>query len=250
MVSKHKAFVVVLSAEDEHGEKLVEALQEAGFKIQTLEKDSLALKFLEKNNVHGIFIVGNTLEKAKELVMEIRKAENPVAIFCSLAQCSPENIAGLLDLGCDEFFLKSFPSVEVIARMRAVLRRSTVSKNRQVAANINLDAEKFNFHGVTINPGQLEIIFSEKNRIKLGKKELGIIYYLANNPGVIISRGSLIHAVWGAHADIRSRSVDQYITKIRVLFEKYADGLDCVRTLHGIGYWYDPKTQVKKKLQS
>ena len=225
----------------------MEEFQEAGFKVQSFEKDSLALKFLERNSVHGIFIAGHTLEKLKELVTEIRKAENPVAIFCSLAQCNPENIAGLLDLGCDEFFLKSFPSIEVIARMKAVLRRSLISKNRQITANIDLDTEKFNFHGVTINPNELEIIFSEKNRIKLGKKELGIIYYLANNPGVIISRGSLIHAVWGPQADTRSRSVDQYITKIRVLFDKYAEGLGCVRTLHGIGYWYDPKAQVKKK---
>lgn len=247
MVSKHKPFIVVLSAGDEHGEKLVEALQDAGFKIQTLEKDSLALKFLERNNVHGIFIAGHTLEKTKELIVEIRKAESPVAIFCSLSLCNPENIAGLLDLGCDELFLKSFSSVEIVARIKAVLRRSSISKTRQVSANINLDTEKFNFHGVTVNPGQLEIIFSEKNKIKLGKKELGIIYYLANNPGVIISRGSLIHAVWGPHADTRSRSVDQYITKIRLLFEKHAEGLGCVRTLHGIGYWYDPKAQVKKK---
>ena len=225
----------------------MEEFQEAGFKVQSFEKDSLALKFLERNSVHGIFIVGHTLEKLKELVTEIRKAENPVAIFCSLAQCNPENIAGLLDLGCDEFFLKSFPSIEVIARMKAVLRRSLISKNRQITANIDLDTEKFNFHGVTINPNELEIIFSEKNRIKLGKKELGIIYYLANNPGVIISRGSLIHGVWGPQADTRSRSVDQYITKIRVLFDKYAEGLGCVRTLHGIGYWYDAKAQVKKK---
>ena len=247
MVSKYKPFIIFINYGDERGEKLVEEFQEAGFKVQSFEKDSLALKFLERNSVHGIFIAGHTLEKLKELVTEIRKAENPVAIFCSLAQCNPENIAGLLDLGCDEFFLKSFPSIEVIARMKAVLRRSVISKNRQVTANIDLDTEKFSFHGVTINPSQLEIIFSEKNRIKLGKKELGIIYYLANNPGVIISRGSLIHGVWGPQADTRSRSVDQYITKIRVLFDKYAEGLGCVRTLHGIGYWYDPKAQVKKK---
>lgn len=247
MVSKYKPFIIFLSNGDEHREKLVDEIQEAGFKVQTFEKDSLALKFLEKNNVHGVFITNGTLERAKELITEIRGSENPLAIFCSLAQCSPENIAALMELGCDEFFLKSFSSIEIIARIKAVVRRSSTSKTRQVSANINLDTEKFNFHGATVNPGQLEIIFSEKNKIKLGKKELGIIYYLANNPGVIISRGSLIHAVWGPHADTRSRSVDQYITKIRLLFEKHAEDLGCVRTLHGIGYWYDPKAQVKKK---
>ncbi len=250
MVSKYKPLIVYINTGDTHGEKLVDELQEAGFRVQVFEKDSLGVKFLERNNVHGVFISSSTLEKAKDLVGEIRKTEKPVAIFCSLNQCSPENIAMLLDLGCDELFLKSFSSVEIIARIKAVLRRSPSSKSRQVAANIDLDAEKFNFHGVTINPSQLEVVFSEKNKIKLGKKELGIIYYLAINPGVIISRSTLIHAVWGPHADTRSRSVDQYITKIRVLFEKHAEGLGCLRTLHGIGYWYDPKAQVKKKVNS
>ena len=123
-------------------------------------------------------------------------------------------------------------------------------RDRRITANLNLNTEKFNFHGAVINPAHLEIIFDEKNKFKLGKKELGIIYYLANNPGIIISRNNLIHAVWGSHADTRSRSVDQYITKIRVLFEKHAQGLNHLRTLHGIGYWYDPKIQNKKKVHS
>jgi two-component system alkaline phosphatase synthesis response regulator PhoP len=250
MLLKNKPILIFINSGEIYGEKLSGELEEAGFRVQSFEKDSLALKFLERNNVHGIFIASNTLENAKVLVVEIRKTENPVAIFCSLNQCSPENIAGLLDLGCDEFFPGSSASVEVIARVKAVLRRSDIVKDRQIAANINLNTEKFSFHGVTINPSQLEIVFDEKNKFKLGKKELGIIYYLASNPGVIISRNNLIHAVWGAHADTRSRSVDQYITKIRVLFEKHAQGLTCLRTLHGIGYWYDPKMLNKKKVNS
>jgi len=250
MVLKTKPLLLLLNSGEVHEEKLVGELEQANFRVQLFEKDSLALKFLERNNVHGLFVISSTLEKTKSLIGEIRKTENPVAIFCSMSQCSPENIAELLDHGCDEFFTKSSPSIEVIARIKAVLRRSDVVKDRQITANVSLDMEKFNFHGVTVNPGQLEIVFDEKNKFKLGKKELGILYYLASNPGVIVSRNNLIHAVWGVHADTRSRSVDQYITKIRILFEKYAGGLSCLRTLHGIGYWYDPKLLSKKKVSS
>jgi DNA-binding response OmpR family regulator len=250
MVLKTKPLLLILNTGETHDEKLSRELEQAGFRVQSFEKESLALKFLEKNNVHGLFIISSTLEKIKSLIVEIRKTENPVAIFCSHPQCSSENIAELLDLGCDEFFLKSCPEVEIIARSKAVLRRSNNGNNRLITANVNLDMDKFNFHGATINPGHLEIVFDEKNRFKLGKKELGIIYYLASNPGVVISRNSLIHAVWGSNADTRSRSVDQYITKIRVLFEKYAQGLGCLRTLHGIGYWYDSKVLSKKRVGS
>jgi len=249
MVLKTKPLLLILNTGETHGEKLSEELEQAGFRVQTFEKESLALKFLEKNNVQGIFLANHTLEKSKSLVREIKKIENTSAIFCSQTQCSSENIAELLDLGCDDFFLKSCPEVEIIARIKAVLRRSGNGNSRQITANINLDTDKFIFHGATINPSHLEIIFDEKNKFKLGKKELGIIYYLASNPGVVISRNSLIHAVWGLNADTRSRSVDQYITKIRVLFEKYASGLSSLRTLHGIGYWYDSKV-LKKRVNS
>jgi two-component system alkaline phosphatase synthesis response regulator PhoP len=250
VVGKNKPFIVFIISGEFYVKKLSEELEIAGFRIQVFEKESLALKFLEKNNVQGIFLTNHSLEKSKALVEEIKKTGNPAALFCSQAQCSPENIAELLNLGCDEFFLKTCPDVEIIARIKAVFRRSDRDLNRQIAANVNLDTDQFNFCGATIKPSHLEIIFDEKNKFKLGKKELGIIYYLASNPGVVISRNSLIRAVWGAHADTRSRSVDQYITKIRVLFEKYAQGLGSLRTLHGIGYWYDSKTLNKKKVNS
>ena len=250
MAGKNKPFLIFIISGEFYLEKLSDELKEVGFKIQTFEKNSLALKFLERSNVQGVFITNHDLEKSKSLVEEIKKTKNSAAIFCAPEHCNPEDTAELLNLGCDEVFLKSCPTIEIMARINAVLRRSRNIHGRQITANISLDTGKFNFHGVTIDPSHLEIIFDEKNRLKLGKKELGIIYYLANNPGVIIRRDNLIHAVWGAHADTRSRSVDQYITKIRISFEKYAQGLNCLRTLHGIGYWYDPKALHKKKVSS
>jgi two-component system alkaline phosphatase synthesis response regulator PhoP len=225
MVSKFRPLLIFINYTGElNVKKLPEELEVNGFKIFEFEKESIALKFLEKNNVHGVFLTDDSNEKIKQTIIEIRKSENPCAIFCSTTVSSPTLIAELFDVGCDEFFPKSFPVVELIARVKAVLRRSPITRDRKITANINLDTEKFNFHGATINPSSLEIIFSEKEKFKLGKKELGIIYYLSNNPGVIISRNNLIHGVWGAHADTRSRSVDQYITKIRILFEKHAQG--------------------------
>jgi len=98
----------------------------------------------------------------------------------------------------------------------------------------------FRFNGAEVHPERLELIFPSGKKHKLGRKELGILYHLHANPGVIISRHSLIHAVWGVHADIRSRSLDQYVAKIRDAFEDHGRKLDSLRTIHGIGYWYEP----------
>jgi DNA-binding response OmpR family regulator len=77
--------------------------------------------------------------------------------------------------------------------------------------------------------------------VTIGRKELGILAYLADHTGVVVSRKALIHAVWGIHADVRSRSLDQYIVKIRDLFKKVDVDQLPFRTIHGVGYIYDPQ---------
>ena len=81
---------------------------------------------------------------------------------------------------------------------------------------------------------------SNGTTLKTGRKELGILAYLHSHVGVVITRKELIHSVWGIHADIRSRSLDQYIVKVRAAFEKNGLSLDCFKTVHGIGYIFEP----------
>jgi DNA-binding response OmpR family regulator len=69
---------------------------------------------------------------------------------------------------------------------------------------------------------------------------LGILSYLNQNRGVVITRKALIHSVWGIHADVKSRSLDQYIVKVRELFRNNGLSLDAFRTVHSIGYIFDP----------
>ena len=64
--------------------------------------------------------------------------------------------------------------------------------------------------------------------------------HVATNPKLVLTRQSLIHAVWGVHADVRSRSLDQYIVRIREAFGRHACDLASFRTIHGVGYIYDP----------
>ena len=92
-----------------------------------------------------------------------------------------------------------------------------------------------------ITPERLENTFPGKEPQKLGRKELGILAYLNAHPGQVITRKALIHSVWGIHADVKSRSLDQYIVKVRDLFGGHGLNLDAFRTVHGIGYIFDPR---------
>ena len=75
---------------------------------------------------------------------------------------------------------------------------------------------------------------------KLGRKELGILAYLNAHAGQVITRKALIHSVWGIHADVKSRSLDQYVVKVRDMFGEHGLDLSAFRTVHGIGYIFDP----------
>jgi DNA-binding response OmpR family regulator len=145
-----------------------------------------------------------------------------------------------LELGGDDYITKPFGYAELVARIRAVLRRAESKADLNVTKNVKVSDEPFDFVGARISPIRLEITFPDGTTRKLGRKELGILAYLSEHRGVVIPRKALIHSVWGIHADVRSRSLDQYIVKVRDLFQEHGIKLDCFRTVHGVGYMFDP----------
>jgi hypothetical protein len=132
-----------------------------------------------------------------------------------------------------------FGYAELVARIRAVLRRAESKADLNVTKNVKVSDDPFDFVGARISPIRLEITFPDGTTRKLGRKELGILAYLSEHRGVVIPRKALIHSVWGIHADVRSRSLDQYIVKVRELFQEHGIKLDCFRTVHGVGYMFD-----------
>jgi two-component system alkaline phosphatase synthesis response regulator PhoP len=71
-----------------------------------------------------------------------------------------------------------------------------------------------------------------------------VAFVLSFNENTILSRGNLIHNVWGKYANIKSRSLDQYIVKVRQLLKANASDLNALRTLHGIGHIYTTKPDI------
>ena len=241
MSPKQKPLVVII--EDERGlaALLTEQLETAGFVTQVFHKGATALKFIGENHVH-LVLLNPALPDVDgwELLQSIRRMTlGPAVIFLSGLKL-PGQAARALDLGADDFVAKPHDQDELIARIHAVLRRSETAGDSRLTRNADLATGVFLFNGAEVHPERLELVFGPNKKCKLGRKELGILYHLHANPGVIISRHSLIHAVWGVHADIRSRSLDQYVAKIRDAFEDHGRKLDSLRTIHGIGYWYEP----------
>ena len=144
-----------------------------------------------------------------------------------------------LEMGGDDYITKPFSYPELIARIYAVLRRAETTNDSKVTQNVTITDEPFYFCGAAVNPQRLEVQFPDGIAESIGRKELGIFSYLAAHPNSVLTRKNLIHSVRGIHADVRSRSLDQYIVKMRDLYKRHELTLDAFRTVHGIGYIYD-----------
>jgi DNA-binding response OmpR family regulator len=181
-----------------------------------------------------------------DLLKELKQLDiNIPTIFLTGNSLESDKIKGL-NMGGDDYITKPFSYAELVARINAVLRRAESKSDYNVTKNVRTIDGPFDFLGTQVHPERLEIQFPNGAIHKIGRKELGILAYLTTHVGVVITRKELIHSVWGIHADIRSRSLDQYIVKVRAAFDKNGLSLDCFKTVHGIGYIFEPPGAAKK----
>lgn len=237
-----KPLIVIVEDEPELASLVALHLEKAGMHTQICNRAQHALKFLKKNFANLLLLDINLPDQSGFSLLEELKNEDisvPV-IFVTGNVEEPSKVKGL-DLGGDDYVTKPFSYVELIARIRAVLRRTESNADFNVTKNVKVSDQPFDFCGARVTPERLEISFPDGTTQKLGRKELGILAYLNAHPGQVITRKALIHSVWGIHADVKSRSLDQYIVKVRDLFDAHGLELNAFRTVHGIGYIFDPR---------
>jgi DNA-binding response OmpR family regulator len=236
-----KPLIVVVEDEGELAALIALHLEKAGMHTQICTRAAHALKFLTKNFANLVLLDINLPDQSGfSLVEELKQADVSVPIIFLTGNVEETSKVHGLDLGADDYVTKPFSYAELVARIRAVLRRTESQTDLNVTKNVKVNDEPFTFCGAQVAPVRLEITFPDGAVQKLGRKELGIISYLQAHPGQVITRKALIHSVWGLHADVKSRSLDQYIVKVRDLFAAHGISLDSFRTVHGIGYIFEP----------
>ncbi|WP_096155026.1 MULTISPECIES: response regulator transcription factor [Bacillus] len=135
---------------------------------------------------------------------------------------SYDKIRGL-ELGADDYIVKPFDPNELVARMKAVLRRSSRKEERK--ENIKLGS-------IFIDVNQFKV-FLRDTEVSLPKKELELIYFLASNPNQVFTRQQLLDRIWGDSFEGDSRTVDVHIKRLR---EKLKEKNLLIQTIRGIGY--------------
>jgi DNA-binding response OmpR family regulator len=134
-----------------------------------------------------------------------------------------------LELGADDYITKPFSLRELLARIKTILRRVTVGKEGGGEPEfVQIGNIKVNFKNYQA--------FEGTHEIKMSYKEFGILHYLYMNAGKIIQRDDLMSDVWGIEYDISTRTVDNFILKLRQKIEVDPNNPKVILTVHGMGY--------------
>ena len=167
-----------------------------------------------------------------QICREIRKKIHTPIIMLTAKSETFDKVLGL-ELGADDYITKPFETKEVIARVKAVLRRSAC-KDSSAAALKEVTYDK-----LTINLTNYELKVDGK-AIDTPPKELELIYHLASNPNRVYTRDQLLDEVWGFEYYGDSRTVDVHVKRLREKLEDVSDKWE-LKTVWGVGYKFETK---------
>ena len=154
----------------------------------------------------------------------VRKENQTPIIFVSARASEEDRIAGL-EMGADDYVVKPFNMSELVARVRAILRRATNEAAPELIERGNLK----------IDPRTHEA-FIDGKLTTFSPKEFALLLFLAKNAGQVFTRETLLDRVWGKDAYVTSRTVDVHIRWLRMRLEKDQNAPERIITIRGIGY--------------
>ena len=239
MCAESRPLIVVVADEPELLKMITEQLTTAGFSVQSYAQGFPAERFLQ-DNVASLLLIDLTSPDPSG--SDLYQALNQQGLNMPMLFITGNNLAEerlkKIKRGAADGLSKPLNYPDLLTRIHAMLRQAKVKAATPITPRPV--PASFDLLGAQIDPGLREIFFSNGTRHKIGRKEIGILAYLSAHRGVVITRKELLQAVWGMHADLQSRSLDQYIVKIRTLYARQGVTLDCMKTVHGVGYLFDP----------
>ncbi|MBR2406252.1 MAG: response regulator transcription factor [Clostridia bacterium] len=158
-----------------------------------------------------------------------KKSQCPIIMLTAKGELF-DKVLGL-DLGADDYIVKPFETKEVIARVKAVLRRAGVSQGEK--------AKEVSYDGLYINMENYELRVNGK-RVDTPPKEMELIYHLASNPNRVYTRDQLLDEVWGFEYYGDSRTVDVHIKRLREKLEGASEQWT-LKTVWSVGYKFELK---------
>lgn len=196
--------------------------------IIALDGEDALNKFETQNPDIILLDVMMPIKDGFEVCRDIRKTSNVPIIMITARGEDFEKIMGL-EIGADDYMVKPFSPAEVMARVKAIMRRISHEEKDKLV---------FTFSNLKVNLKDYTVSIDETN-ISLTKKEFEILWTLTNNKNKVFSRENLLNSLWGYDYFGDNRTVDSHIKRLRAKLDKYSHPHWDIKTIWGVGYKFE-----------
>ena len=200
------------------------SLKAEGFVVDTAENGTDGISMTLANNYDLVILDFNLPDKNGDLVcQEIRKKGKTTPILILTVNTEVNNKVKLLNLGADDYLTKPFSFEELLARVKALLRRpEKIEKEILQVNNLTLDRKK-------------QKVTRAKREIYLTLKEFQLLEYLIRHQGEVISKVSILENIWDSEVDLFSNAIETHISNLRKKIDKNSPK-KLIKTISGRGY--------------
>ncbi len=226
-----KRRILIVDDETDLVELVSYNLKKEGFAVDSATDGESALKKIRREGfdllVLDLMLPGiQGLEMCRIIRNDQKTAGLPVIMLTAKGE-EVDKILGL-EIGADDYITKPFSPKELIARVKAVLRRTEkkIVSGRIVINDIEIDRERYT---LTI----------KGKPVRLSATEFKLLLFLAERRGKVFSRGQLLDAIWQEEAFVEPRTVDVHIRRLREQIEKDPSEPRYIKTMRGIGYYFE-----------
>lgn len=211
-------------------------LQENGYEVSVAFDGKTGVQLVQSNDF-DLVILDIMLPEMNglDVCKEIRKTNQHVPILFLTALGTSENIVLGLECGGDDYLVKPFKFIELVARVKSLLRRSNTHSGVQETAGPETDQEYiFRFSDLVVND-YTKTVTRGGEEISLTSTEYKLLLYFVNNPEKVISRAEILEAVWGVNYELGTNVVDVYVNYLRKKLD-YQEDQKLIHTVIGMGY--------------
>lgn len=234
MNSNTSQTVMVVEDEEAFIEALVVGLRREGFGVEVARDGAEALSNFDRISP-DIVLLDVMLPKVSgtDVCREIRKKSQVPIIMVSAKGTELDTVVGL-EVGADDYIVKPYRIRELVARVRAALRRSNVASSGEAVET----GASINVGDVVIDPEQ-HVVTVRGTITKLPLKEFELLYVLIANAGRVLTRDTLIDRVWGSDYYGDTKTLDVHIKRLRSKVEVDPGNPTAILTIRGLGYKFE-----------
>ncbi|RNA61092.1 DNA-binding response regulator [Chryseobacterium nematophagum] len=211
-------------------------LQESGYEVSVAFDGLTGVQLIQANDF-DLVILDIMLPEMNglDVCKEIRKTNKHVPILFLTALGTSENIVLGLENGGDDYLVKPFKFIELVARIKSLLRRSNAGNIiAEVTESYSDNEHVFQFSDLVVNDYTKKVTRAGEE-ISLTSTEYKLLLYFLNNPEKVISRAEILDAVWGVNYELGTNVVDVYVNYLRKKLDNVEDN-KLIHTVIGMGY--------------